>query len=154
MEIIHTNIADFPKKHYKGPKNYEYHRQKIVPREKTNQSTVSVYELPPWKSAYPYHYHLQTEEIFFIVEGNWIVKTPSGEKTIKKGDFLFFPAGEEWAHKITNTSETEQLIYINFDTTNTVEATIYPDSNKVEIAHKNFIKHFNLDDEKDYYDRE
>ena len=46
---------------------------------------------------------------------------------------LFFPTGPAGAHKLTNSSDTEALIYIDFDVVHDVDITVYPDSDKIGI---------------------
>jgi len=46
---------------------------------------------------------------------------------------IFFPANEKGAHKLTNHSLTEKLVYIDFDTYNDLDVAFYPDSGKVGI---------------------
>ena len=48
------------------------------------------------------------------------------------GEFLFFPANASGAHKLTNTGG-EELIYIDFDTQNAIDACVYPDSKKIDV---------------------
>ena len=115
---------------------------------------VRVYELPPGKSAYPYHYHLKNEETFFILRGEGLLRTPEGERTVKAGDLLFFPAGETGAHKLTNTSDTEMLVYIDFDIVHDLDVAVYPDSGKLGIWGKDTNRIYRLDDDVDYYEGE
>ncbi len=96
-------------------------------------TVVSVYEIPPLKSAYPYHYHHKNEETFYIISGKGVLKTPSGERTVEAGELLFFPTGAEGAHKLTNCSETENLTYIDFDAVHDVDIAVYPDSDKIGV---------------------
>ena len=115
---------------------------------------MSVYEVPPQKAAYPYHYHLQDEETFYILSGEGLLKTPEGEKRVSAGDMLFFPAGSEGAHKLTNTSLTEKLVYIDFDVIHDLDAAIYPDSGKIGVWGKDINRVYPLDANVDYYEGE
>jgi uncharacterized cupin superfamily protein len=112
---------------------YEHKRRVIVGREDSENFNVSIYEVPPGKSAVPYHYHLKNEEVFYILSGTGLLKTPEGEKPVRAGDFLYFPNNEKGAHKLTNTSDTEPLVYADFDIMHDLEAAFYPDSGKVGI---------------------
>jgi uncharacterized cupin superfamily protein len=112
---------------------YEYARRIILGPKDSANFNISVYEVPPGKAAYPYHYHLRNEEVFFILSGTGLLKTPEGEKAVSTGDFLYFPNNEKGAHKLTNASETETLVYADFDTMHDLEAAFYPDSGKVGI---------------------
>lgn len=67
---------------------------------------------------------------------------------------MFFPANENGSNKLTNTSESEMLIYIDFDTSNDLEVAFYPDSGKVGIWGKNINKLFKTNQHVEYYDGE
>ena len=125
-----------------------------MPRGEAKQCTVSIYEIPPLKSAYPYHYHCKDEEVFYIISGEGVLRTPEGERAVKAGDLLFFPADESGAHKLTNASETENLIYIDFDVIHDLDAAVYPDSGKIGIWGKNINRVYRLDSDVDYYEGE
>ena len=151
MSIRHSKIADLHAKHKTLHEGYEYTRRNFVPRGQANHTQVSVYEVPPQKAAYPYHYHLQDEETFYILSGEGLLKTPEGEKRVSAGDMLFFPAGSEGAHKLTNTSLTEKLVYIDFDVIHDLDAAIYPDSGKIGVWGKDINRVYPLDANVDYY---
>jgi len=153
-DIIHIKINNIKAEHKNIHKGYEYYRRLLVPYGYAGQCKINVYEIPPGKSAYPYHYHSQNEEAFFIISGNGLLKTPKGEKNVSAGDFLFFPAEENGAHKLTNTSELEMLIYLDFDTENKLDVAIYPDSGKIGIWGNNIDKVFRINQEVDYFEGE
>jgi Uncharacterized conserved protein, contains double-stranded beta-helix domain len=113
-----------------------------------------VYTLAPKKSNYPYHYHLTSEETFFVMSGQGMLDTPGGPKPVKKGDFMFFPSGENGAHKLTNVSATEDLVYIDFDTKDYVDVALYPKSNKIGVFSKGVHKVYRIDDDVPYYEGE
>ena len=149
----HMNIDDLPRKHKQGAEGYELYRRDLLGVHEA-QSLVRVYEIPPGKSAYPYHYHLKNEETFFILKGEGLLKTPEGEKEVRAGDFLFFPADETGAHKLTNTSATEKLVYLDFDVIHDMDVTLYPDSGKIAVWGKDTNKVFDLGSSVDYYQGE
>lgn len=150
-EIKHCSIDDLNTTHKAVHPDYEYFKKDFIPRGYAEKTMVSIYEIPPLKSAYPYHYHLKNEETFFILRGEGILKTPHGEKTVAAGDLLFFPANSEGAHKLTNTSQTENLVYIDFDVIHDMDVTIYPDSNKIGVWGKDTNQVYRLNDSVDYY---
>ncbi len=154
MSIRISGIDDLPSRHKADHEGYEYIRRDFITFGDANQTIVRVYELPPLKSAYPYHYHLKNEETFFILRGEGILKTPEGERPVKTGDFIFFPADSSGAHKLTNCSETEPLVYIDFDTQNDLDVALYPDSGKIGVWGKNVNRVYKTDDNVDYYDGE
>lgn len=149
----HQNIEELPRKHKQGAAGCEFYRRDFMKVHEA-QSLVRIYEIPPGKSAYPYHYHLKNEETFFIIKGEGLLRSAEDERTVKPGDLLFFPAGEEGAHKLTNTSETEMLAYIDFDIVHGLDVTMYPDSGKLGIWGKNTNKIYRIGDDVDYYEGE
>ena len=149
----HRNIDDLPRKHKSGAEGYEFYRKDLLQVHEA-QSLVRVYEIPPGKSAYPYHYHLKNEETFFIIKGEGILRTPEGERPVRPGDLIFFPAGEDGAHKLTNSSDREMLVYIDFDGVHDLDVAMYPDSGKIGVWGKNINRIYHVDDDVDYYDGE
>lgn len=153
-EIIHLNESDLPKKHKNEHECYEYFKKELIQRGKANQCAASIYEIPPLKAAYPYHYHTKNEEAFFIISGKGILKTPLGEREVSAGDFLFFPANENGAHKLTNTSDKDFLVYLDFDTFNDLDVAFYPDSKKIGIWGGNINQVYKTKDQVEYYEDE
>lgn len=88
-------------------------------------------EIPPQKSSYPYHFHAAITEVFYIISGKGKIETPDGEKDVAKGDVLVFPQGKEGAHRISNTSETDRLVYLDCDTVSMTDVAFYPHSGKI-----------------------
>ena len=154
QKALNTRIADVPAEHNNEHEDYEYHKRPLVPRGAAEQCAISAIEIPPGKSAYPYHYHTRNEEAFYILSGSGMLRTPDGVSSVAAGDFLFFPANENGAHKLTNTSTTEPLVYLDFDTYSKVDVALYPDSGKIGIWGKGIDKAFRMDQEADYYDGE
>jgi len=153
-EIKHCKIEDIPASHKCEHQGYEYFRRKFIPFGAAKNTVVSIYEIPPGKAAYPYHYHHKNEETFYILSGEGILRTPEGEKKVTAGELLFFPTGPEGAHKLTNASETENLVYIDFDVVHDVDIAIYPDSDKIGIWGMGINQLYPQNADVDYYDGE
>ena len=153
-EIKHSKIEAIPASHKSEHEGYEYYRRKFIPFGGAKNTLVSVYEIPPHKSAYPYHFHHQNEETFYILSGEGILRTPEGEKKVTAGELLFFPTGPAGAHKLTNSSDTEALIYIDFDVVHDVDITVYPDSDKIGIWGMGINQLYPQAEAVDYYDGE
>jgi uncharacterized cupin superfamily protein len=133
---------------------YEFRKRVIVGKEDSARFEVSVYEVPPGKAAVPYHYHLQNEEVFLILSGTGLLKSPDGERTVAPGDFLYFPNNEKGAHKLTNISADEPLVYADFDSKHDPEIAFYPDSGKVGIFGKAARLIFPVSQNVGYYEGE
>lgn len=150
--MIHQRMEDMAVSH-KVHGDFEYYKRTFVPRG-TGETLVCVYEIPPLKSAYPYHYHLRDEETFHILSGEGMLKTPEGERLVKAGDLLYFPAGPDGAHRLTNISGTEMLVYLDFDVIHDLDVCIYPDSGKIAVWGKNVNRVYPLEANVDYYQGE
>ena len=153
-EIKHSKIESIPVSHKFEHDGYEYYRKKFIPFGGAKNSMVSVYEIPPHKSAYPYHFHHNNEETFYILSGEGVLRTPDGERKVSAGEFLFFPTGPAGAHKLTNSSDTENLVYIDFDVVHDVDITIYPDSEKIGVWGMGINQLYPQAEAVDYYDGE
>lgn len=153
-EIKHSRMEHLEAKHKKEHEDYEYYRRNFIPRGYASETMVSIYEIPPLKAAYPYHYHHKDEETFYIISGEGLLKTPEGERKVTAGDLLFFPANENGAHKLTNTSSTEKLVYLDFDVVHDLDVAMYPDSGKIGVWGKGVNKVYNMEDARSYYEGE
>jgi len=153
-EIKHSKIEEIPVVHRHEHEGYEYFRRKFVPIGGANNALVSVYEIPPGKAAYPYHYHHKNEETFYILSGEGILRTPDGERKVSAGDLLFFPTGPAGAHKLTNCSDAENLTYLDFDVVHDVDIAVYPDSDKIGIWGMGINKIYPQAGNVDYYEGE
>ena len=128
--IIIANIENTPSKH-ESHESYEYFKHLIVSKNPGNQCTIAFMEIPPQKSAYPYHFHAGITEVFYIIAGKGKIETPDGNKDVTKGDVIVFPQGEKGSHRISNTSKSEMLVYLDCDTTSTADVAFYPHSEKI-----------------------
>ena len=153
-EIKHINIDEIPSSYKAAHEDYKFYKRPFVKRGEAKNTQVNVYELLPGMSAYPYHYHLENEECFYIISGEGILKTPEGEKKVTAGDLLFFPCGKNGAHKLTNSSDAENLVYIDFDVIYDVNVAVYPDSEKVGIWSDDVKRILPLNSELNYFDGE
>ena len=152
--IRHTSAPDAAWTHRAEHEGYAYEKQKLVSRREAKQCTASMMKIPPKKAGYPYHFHILNEECFFILSGVGLLRSPDGEQEVTAGDFLFFPRGDTGAHKLTNTSETEPLVYLDFDTANDPEVSFYPDSQKVGVWGEGISQLYFTRDKAGYYDGE
>ena len=153
-QTLITNSCKLVAKHQNQYDGYEYFKKIVLSGENGDKCNVSVYEIPPCKSAYPYHYHFQSVEVFYIISGIGTLRTSDGDTKVAAGDIIAFPACKEGAHKLTNTSESEMLIYIDFDTYHSPEVSFMPDSNKLVVYGQGLRKIIKEGMEVDYYEGE
>jgi uncharacterized cupin superfamily protein len=133
------------------PTGYHVLYQRIGPLLGAEQLGLSVYELPPAQSVCPYHYEVGFEEWLIVLVGSPTLRTPDGEEALRPWDAVFFPDGEEGAHKVTNrTGETVRVAILSNKTQPGV--AVYPDSDKLGVWPQN--KLFRLGDAVDYWEGE
>jgi len=154
-KIILTNRDKLEEFHKVGNELYEYAKFIPVKEGINGECSVAIYDIPPGKSNYPYHYHEQDIEIFYIIDGDGILEEPDGKREIKKGDIIICPPNSNGAHKITNISNSNKLSYIEFDTIHKPEVVKYPNTNKIGILYTNSGNYFfNESKTVDYYEGE
>ena len=94
-------------------------------------NAVKVFQIPPGQSICPYHYEYE-EEWLLILEGEVIVRDPSGERPAARGDVIVFPAGPQGAHKVTNRG-IEPALALMWSSAREPAVAVYPDSDKIGV---------------------
>lgn len=122
----------------------------------------SWYEIPPGKTAFPFHYHFANEESIYVLEGKGTLRIGTQTVAVEPGDYISFPVGEAHAHQLVNDG-AGPLRYLCFSTLQTPEVAGYPDSKKFGTLHyerspegvKPLVRHLFRDGSSlDYYDGE
>jgi uncharacterized cupin superfamily protein len=90
-----------------------------------------IYDLPPGRASSPYHYEYD-EEWLLVVDGTVTVREPAGERTLKRGDLVCFPAGPSGAHRVMNRS-TEPARTLLFSSSRAPAVSVYPDSDTIGV---------------------
>jgi uncharacterized cupin superfamily protein len=108
----------------------------------------SVYDVPPGKRNWPYHFHRGNEEWLVVVAGRPTLRTPEGERELAPGDVVAFPEGPAGAHDVSNRSDENVRVAI-FSTLRSGFPE-YPDASKVGAGGR----YFRLADAVDYWDGE
>lgn len=93
--------------------------------------TFKQFEIPPGQSLCPYHYEY-VEEWLVVLDGDLVLRTPTGEEPVGRGDVVCFPAGPEGAHKLTNRAEAAARI-VMFSSAQEPSVAVYPDSDKIGV---------------------
>ncbi|MCD8063380.1 cupin domain-containing protein [Akkermansia sp.] len=114
----------------------------IIEETDAGKCSASFVEVEPGQFAYGYHYHEVNEEIFYIIRGHAVVRTPEGEKNLKAGDAIAFPASPEGAHVIRNGSATEKLVYLDAGTRLMPDVVHFPDTHTGMVCSASGVHHF------------
>lgn len=107
--------------------------------------------LDPDKYSYPYHFHRNAEEIFVILSGKVMLRTPSKFIELNEGDTVFFEMGPEGAHQLHNHTQ-EPCRYLDIRTDLGLDVCEYPDSGKINILPYREI--YQSSDKVDYFNGE
>ena len=88
--------------------------------------------LDPGRFSFPYHFHRNAEELFVIISGKAMLRSPDGFAEVNTGDVIFFEKGPSGAHQLYNHSNFP-CVYLDLRTTVGIDICEYPDSNKINI---------------------
>lgn len=113
-----------------------------------------VSEIPPGKTFCPLHWHVEEEEMFYVLDGTPSIRMASGTLQCRAGDLICFPVGERGAHQLLNESSTPaRLLLLGLYADH--ETCLYPDSRKVLTdTREGFSLMVRAEPQLDYYDGE
>lgn len=129
MVLVHINDLDWNEYEHE---HTTFRRKQLGQHAEGDDLGCSMYELPPGKSSWPYHYHAANEEAMYVLEGTGSLRLDGETHTIHEGHYIAFPDDATGAHKVINDSE-EPLRYLLFSTMNEPDVAIYPDSEKFGV---------------------
>jgi uncharacterized cupin superfamily protein len=110
-----------------------WRRKRLAAATDNSDLGCSLYEIPPDKRAWPYHYHTANAEAMYVLAGGGEIRGPDDERVeLVAEDYVALPAGPEGAHQVFNTGD-EPLRYLAMSTMNEPEVLRYPDSDKVGV---------------------
>jgi uncharacterized cupin superfamily protein len=113
------------------PEGYRSGIARVGKEAGSKELAVKLFEIPPGDSLCPYHYEY-VEEWLLVLDGELVMRVPSGEEPVGRGDVVCFPAGPEGAHKLTNRSEAPARI-VMFSSAHEPSVAVYPDSDKIGV---------------------
>jgi uncharacterized cupin superfamily protein len=146
---ININEIEWVKRN--APNPYDFEDKDIDPLIGAKHLGYRLIRLQPGKASFPMHLHHFGEEMFYVIEGACLLKTPRGALAVTVGDFIAFPPGASGAHKFINAGAAPcVLLAVGMSLPHDVSE--YPDSNKVfpYVARRIFRK----DEGVDYWDGE
>ena len=113
----------------------EPYRSRVLPRQKRQlgkalglqQFGVNLTTLPPGKESSMRHWHTREEEFVYVLEGEVVLRTESGEQVLRAGSCAGFPAGSGDGHQLVNRSDRPAL-YLEVGTNDKADAVFYPEA--------------------------
>jgi uncharacterized cupin superfamily protein len=128
--IVHENDVDWIELSHGD--RFGYRRKLLGLAAGARKLGCGLFEVPPGKRAFPFHYHLANEEALYILEGAGTLRLGKEEHAVGAGHFMIFQTGSESAHQLINTG-TAPLRYLCISTMISPEVAGYPDSKKLGI---------------------
>ena len=113
----------------------------------------SVYEVPPGRKLFPYHWEAAQEEWLLVLSGTPTLRTPEGTRELRAGDLACFVCGAEGAHQVSNGSDAPARILMLSDRLAT-NVVVYPDSGKVGVRTPALRPNHGLDATLEYWEGE
>ena len=87
---------------------------------------VNLTRLPPGCASAQRHWHSKQDEFVFIVEGELVLVTDSGEQVLRAGQVAGFPAGARDGHHLINRTKRDAL-YLEVGDRTADDECDYPD---------------------------
>jgi uncharacterized cupin superfamily protein len=85
-------------------------RQRLGDASHLTDFGVNLMRLPPGTWSSQRHWHKLEDEFVFVVEGEVVLVTDSGEEILRAGDCAGFRAGIEDGHHLQNRSSRDALV--------------------------------------------
>jgi uncharacterized cupin superfamily protein len=109
-----------------------FRRKELGDAAGSEELGCSLYDLPPGKRSWPYHYHTANEEAIYVLAGEGLLRADDGEHDLTAGDFVTCPADESGGHQVVNDSDSV-LRYLAVSTMNEPDVTVYPEMEKIGV---------------------
>jgi uncharacterized cupin superfamily protein len=146
------NLRDLELEEYdEGPDGRRFSATSLTGRVGAERTGLGVYELPPGNAAWPYHFELADEEWMLMIDGEAVLRTPDGERTMRPGDIACFPIGAAGAHEIRNDGDAVARFALTSIAIGDGGGAVYPDSGKVLVYAPGFKHRGMLGDEVEYW---
>ena len=144
------------------PDDVTFRRKQLAEAVDADDLGCSLYELPPGRNSWPYHYHTANEEALYVLAGEGLLVASDGKKPLEAGDFVAFPADEHGGHRIVNAGD-DPLRYLMVSTMHEPDVTVYPEMNKFGVFagsppggrdERTLEGYYRIDDEVEYWEDE
>jgi uncharacterized cupin superfamily protein len=104
---LHSDVWD-------GANEDEGTRYRVFSRPDDARMGATLYELAPKARGTRMHMHFGAEEMFFVLSGRPVLRTPDGEQEMTAGAYVFCPEGRAGLHTFSNPSaEPAQILAIS-----------------------------------------
>jgi len=125
--IARVNIAAVELDRTLDEAGFHHAAARIGPRLGANRIGAGVYHAEAGVPIWPYHYHHGIEEWLYVVAGAPVLREPAGERTLRPGDLMCFPAGHVGAHTLKGPG---RFVIFSTGSPRRPYMSVYPDSDK------------------------
>jgi uncharacterized cupin superfamily protein len=80
----------------------------------------------------PYHWHTAEEELFVVISGTPMLRTPAGTFALRPGDVVAFGTDARGAHRLWNEA-AEDAVVLMVANADPADVCFYPDSEKLMV---------------------
>jgi uncharacterized cupin superfamily protein len=103
------------------------HRYRLGAAAGLTQFGVNVLRLKPGSWSSQRHWHTHEDELVYVLSGEVVLVTDSGEEVFRAGDAAGFKAGEPDGHHFQNRSDAEALLLEIGSSHPSLDAVEYPE---------------------------
>lgn len=101
MPVVHESDIDWTEL---AEGETEFRRKQLGEAKDGEQLGCSLYELPPSRKSWPYHYHTANEEAVYLLAGTGRLRHDCVSYELIPGSCATFPADESGGHRVVNNS--------------------------------------------------
>jgi uncharacterized cupin superfamily protein len=137
-----------------GPEGHRFCVRRVAREVGATLTGLSVYELEPGQATWPYHFELAEEEWLIVVDGELMLRTEDGERTLRAGDVACFPPGAGGGHAVRNASGSTARFAMPSSVARHADGCVYPESGKFVLRGPGFSHRGRLGEPVEYWDGE
>lgn len=89
VKIFNENTVSFTQKQSPIPEFAWHTSERLAEMVGSKHLVFDIRSLDPDKYSFPYHFHRNAEEIFVILTGKAMLRTPEGFTEVTEGDVIF-----------------------------------------------------------------
>ena len=101
-------------------------KQRLGPALGLQQFGVNRVRLGPGGQSALRHWHSREEEFVYVLEGELVLRTDTGEQILRAGDCAGYPAGTRDGHQLVNRSD-RAAVYLEIGSRDPADEAGYPD---------------------------
>jgi uncharacterized cupin superfamily protein len=119
----------------------EPYRARVMPRSRRalgdaaglTRIGINLTTLLPGKESSMRHWHTHEDEFVYVLEGEVMLRTSSGEQLLRAGMCAGFPAGTEDGHQLINRG-TQPVLYLEISNRDEAADTVYYTDADVDLT--------------------